>query len=241
MIFFKKLGFFQLLVPRLCSFPSTLWAASSRLLLFQRLSLSIILTLSHKYRWLPFSFHILSAIADRREKQWRDYLNNIFIFLERPDRLAVKVLKWFSRLNHFYAQINRGHLRKVKEYSGRNVVLQPTAITTRTAVRKITHKIVRIKPHLKNSDRWLCVCFFLFIFTASMILSLTSIYFVLNCFANLLLSFQTEYFLFFFSGSFAICSIQSAVESKYFYNPIVVVLYVNSCWINTLQAFSLLV
>ena len=34
----------------------------------------------------------------------------------------VKFLKLFPRLNHFYAQINRGHLRKAGGYSGQNIV-----------------------------------------------------------------------------------------------------------------------
>ena len=35
----------------------------------------------------------------------------------------VKLKKWFPRLNHFYVQINKGHLRKDGVYSSQNVVL----------------------------------------------------------------------------------------------------------------------
>ena len=74
-IFFKNILIwpFQLSVPRLCSFPYLVYsrgqhgptcAASLRCLLFQCPSQSIILTLSHKGRWFPFSFHIWSAIPN---------------------------------------------------------------------------------------------------------------------------------------------------------------------------------
>ena len=36
--------------------------------------------------------------------------------------IKLGVQKWFPRLNHFYAQINRGHLRKAGGYSGRRDV-----------------------------------------------------------------------------------------------------------------------
>ena len=57
--------------------------------------------------------------TDRHKKQWR-YFN--IIFLERLVWSTVKLLKWFLKLKHFYAQINKGHLRKVGGYSGWNVV-----------------------------------------------------------------------------------------------------------------------
>ena len=63
---------FQLLVPRLYSFLYLVYSrgqhcptrADSLRHLFQYFSLLIILTLSHKGRWFPFSFHIWSAIPD---------------------------------------------------------------------------------------------------------------------------------------------------------------------------------
>ena len=34
----------------------------------------------------------------------------------------IKFQKWFQKLNHFYAQINEGHLRKARGYSSQNVL-----------------------------------------------------------------------------------------------------------------------
>ena len=66
---------------------------------------------------------------------------------------TVKFLKWFPRLNHFYVQINKGHLWKDGGYSSQNIVFQLTTIKTRTTAPKVTNKIIHIKPHLKNSDK----------------------------------------------------------------------------------------
>ena len=59
----------------------------------------------------------------------------------------------FLWLNHFYAQVNNGHPRRAGRYNGRNVVLWQTTIKVRTIDRKIAHKILHIKPPLKNSNR----------------------------------------------------------------------------------------
>ena len=66
--------------------------------------------------------HIRDASwIDRRERLWRHYLNNIFIVLERLV-WSTNFKKWFPRLNHSYTHLNKGHLRKAGEYSGRNIV-----------------------------------------------------------------------------------------------------------------------
>ena len=44
-------------------------------------------------------------------------------------------------------------MKKAGGYSDRNVELQLTTIKIRTTVQKITHKILHIKLHLRNSDR----------------------------------------------------------------------------------------
>ena len=68
---------------------------------------------------------------------------------------------------------------------------------------------------------------FSFIFNA---LSFMPIYFsvMLSWLENSLLSLLIEYFFFYFLCVFTNCRIQSVVMSKYFFNPIVLVLLVNS-------------
>ena len=64
-------------------------------------------------------------------------------------------------MNHFYAQINKGHLRKAGE-SSRNV-FQKTTIKMRTTVQKMVldaalpstqHYKVRIKGKVEQSWEW---------------------------------------------------------------------------------------
>ena len=79
---------------------------------------------------------------------WRCYLNNdVIVFTPVNSRSIAR--RFSRRLNQFYVQVNKGHLRKVGRYSGQNVELQVTTIKIRT-VRKIS----LIKPHLRNSYRW---------------------------------------------------------------------------------------
>ena len=68
-------------------------------------------------------------------------MNKIFIVLERLVWSTVKLLKGFSRLYHFYAQINKGHLRKAGGYSGWNAVFQLTTIRMRQQFEKSKQKL----------------------------------------------------------------------------------------------------
>ena len=45
-----------------------------------------------------------------------------------------------------------------KDSSSQNVVLQQMTKKIRTIVWKIKHKILYMRPHLKNSDRWSQLC-----------------------------------------------------------------------------------
>ena len=116
--------------------------------IFQCPSLSIILTLSHDGGWFPFSFSIWSVIPDfsiyPRTSAFRCSCSLTFRWRHVSPLYTLPLL---------HGQINNRHLRKAGGYSGRNVVLQLTAIKMRTTVRKITPKIFQIKPHLKSSDR----------------------------------------------------------------------------------------
>ena len=56
-----------------------------------------------------------------------------------------KLLKWLPWLNHFFAQVNKRHLRKVKGYNGLNVVFQFTTIKMMKTVQKTTTKITYTK------------------------------------------------------------------------------------------------
>ena len=62
----------------------------------------------------------------------------------------------------------------------------------------------------------------------------------LSWLVNLLLSSLIEYFFFTSQVFFINYSIQFVVVSKYFFNPRVVALSVNCCWIKPLPPFSLL-
>ena len=70
----------------------------------------------------------------------------------------------FPWLNHFHTQKNKGYLKKGGRYSGQDVVLQITTIKMRTTVRKITHKILHIKPISKkfsqmiSNHSWYRIC-----------------------------------------------------------------------------------
>ena len=75
-----------------------IWAASLRQLILQGSSLSMILTLPHKCRWFPFSFHIWTAILD-------------FSLLPRyiPFRFSasLSLSGWFARLCILYHSWDR--------------------------------------------------------------------------------------------------------------------------------------
>ena len=79
--------------------------------------------------------------VNRCEKQWRHYLNNIFIVLEHLVWSTVKLRNDSTWEIIFYVQINKGHLRKVGWYSGQSVVSTYHNKDEDNGKKKITTKI----------------------------------------------------------------------------------------------------
>ena len=130
------------------NFWNEAWCAISCMWFFEQLSSSLLLLVETQcfgrcILWLSSDVPCLSG--HKNDSTWEIFF---------------KLWKWVPSFNHFYVQINEGHLRKARGYSSWNVVFQLITIKLRTTVRKITYKIFSscVQHILLIFNKWFARC-----------------------------------------------------------------------------------